>query len=48
MTTIDEQMVGFRGRCGFYMHMPKKPAKYGIKIYALMDARVWNTSSLES
>ncbi|XP_066583280.1 piggyBac transposable element-derived protein 4-like [Prorops nasuta] len=46
-TTIDEQLVGFRGRCKFRMYMPKKPARYGIKIFALTDARLWYTSNLE-
>lgn len=36
---VDESLVGFRGRCGFVMYMPKKPAKYGIKIMCLTDAR---------
>lgn len=36
--TIDEQLVGFRGRCKFTQYMPNKPAKYGIKIFWLCDA----------
>lgn len=36
---IDEMLVAFRGRCRFKMYMPKKPAKYGIKIQCLTDAR---------
>lgn len=36
---IDEMLVPFRGRCRFKMYMPNKPAKYGIKIMALTDAR---------
>lgn len=36
---IDEMLVPFRGRCSFKMYMPNKPAKYGIKILALTDAR---------
>lgn len=27
--TVDESLVGFRGRCPFKQYMPKKPAKYG-------------------
>ncbi|XP_005947474.1 piggyBac transposable element-derived protein 4 [Haplochromis burtoni] len=34
---VDEQMVGFKGRCGFRQYMPKKPAKYGIKIWVICD-----------
>ncbi|GLV31407.1 NADH dehydrogenase (ubiquinone) 51 kDa subunit [Carabus blaptoides fortunei] len=29
---VDEMLVPFPGRCSFRMYMPKKPAKYGIKI----------------
>ncbi|GBP23585.1 PiggyBac transposable element-derived protein 4 [Eumeta japonica] len=36
---IDEMLVAFRGRCRFRMFMPKKPAKYGLKIMCLTDAR---------
>ena len=38
--TIDEQLVPFRGRCKFLQYMPSKPAKYGIKIFWMCDARV--------
>jgi len=37
--TIDEMLVPFRGRCSFRMYMPKKPAKYGLKIQCLCDSR---------
>lgn len=36
---IDEMLIPFRGRCKFKMYMPKKPAKYGLKIMALTDSR---------
>jgi hypothetical protein len=36
---IDEMLLAFRGRCRFKMYMPKKPAKYGIKIQCLTDAK---------
>ena len=36
---IDEMLVPFRGRCKFKIYMPMKPAKYGIKIMSLNDAR---------
>ncbi|XP_050306964.1 uncharacterized protein LOC126743786 [Anthonomus grandis grandis] len=32
-------LVPFRGRCGFRMYIPKKPAKYGIKVQVLADAK---------
>lgn len=38
--TIDEQLLPFRGRCKFLQYTPSKPAKYGIKIFWLCDARV--------
>jgi len=28
---VDEQLLGFRGRCGFRMYVPNKLVKYGIK-----------------
>ncbi|XP_031594040.1 piggyBac transposable element-derived protein 4-like [Oreochromis aureus] len=37
--TVDEQLVPFKGRCGFRQYMPKKPAKYGIKIWAACDTK---------
>lgn len=36
--TIDEQLLGFRGRCKFRMYIPNKPAKYGIKIEMMCDS----------
>ncbi|XP_056869731.1 piggyBac transposable element-derived protein 4-like [Takifugu flavidus] len=38
--TIDEQLVPFRGRFRFLQYMPSKPAKYGLKIFWMCDARV--------
>lgn len=43
-TTIDEQLLGFRGRCKFIQYIPSKPDKYGIKIFWLCDAK--NTYAL--
>lgn len=43
--TVDEQLVPFRGRCPFKQYMPKKPARYGIKIWTLCDSLTtyaWN------
>lgn len=39
--TIDEKLEAFRGRCSFRQFIPNKPAKYGIKIFALVDARTF-------
>lgn len=38
-TCIDEMLLAFKGRCKFVIYMPNKPAKYGIKIMILSDAR---------
>lgn len=45
--TIDEKLEPFRGRCSFIQYIPKKPAKYGIKIFALVDAKTFYTNNLE-
>ncbi|CAJ0955096.1 unnamed protein product [Ranitomeya imitator] len=45
--TIDEMLPGFRGRCAFRQYIPSKPNKYGIKIYALVDASKTYTYNLE-
>ncbi|CAH2100862.1 unnamed protein product [Euphydryas editha] len=37
--TLDEQLVGFRGRCGFIVYIPNKPDKLGIKIYMVVDTK---------
>jgi hypothetical protein len=36
---IDEILLSFRGRCSFRMFIPSKKAKFGIKIYCLVDPR---------
>lgn len=36
--TVDEQLVGFRGHCPFRQYIKSKPAKYGIKVWALCDS----------
>ncbi|XP_051508182.1 uncharacterized protein LOC127414289 isoform X1 [Myxocyprinus asiaticus] len=38
--TVGEQLVLFRGRCKFLQFKPGPPAKYGIKIFWMCDARV--------
>ena len=47
LVTMDEMLHPFRGRCGFVQYIPNKPAKYGIKIYALCDAKTFYTLNLE-
>jgi len=46
--TIDEQLLPFRGRCPFRQYIPSKPARYGIKTFALVDARTFYTYNLET
>ena len=45
--TIDEMLHPFRGRCGFVQYIPNKPAKYGLKLYALCDAKTFYTLNFE-
>nr|XP_026490968.1 piggyBac transposable element-derived protein 4-like [Vanessa tameamea] len=45
--TIDEMLVAFRGRCKFRQYIPSKPAKYGIKIFALVDSKTFYVKNLE-
>lgn len=45
--TLDEQLVAFRGKCPFRIYMPKKPAKFGIKVYALVSASNFYATNLE-
>lgn len=37
--TVDEMLIGFRGRCVFRMYIKSKPRKYGLKIMCLCDAK---------
>lgn len=45
--TIDEQLLAFRGRCSFKQYIPTKPAKYGVKVFALADSKTAYTINLE-
>lgn len=45
--TIDEMLESFRGSCRFRQYMPSKPAKYGIKLFSLVDAVTFYTKKLE-
>lgn len=45
--TIDEKLEAFRGRVSFKQYIPNKPAKYGLKIYALVDARTYYLVNME-
>ena len=37
IVTVDEQLIGFRGKVLFRMYLPDKPNKYGIKIFVAAD-----------
>ncbi|XP_036322196.1 piggyBac transposable element-derived protein 4-like [Rhagoletis pomonella] len=45
--TLDEQLLSFRGRCSFRQYIPSKPAKYGLKVFALVDVHYPYTYNLE-
>ncbi|XP_055928585.1 piggyBac transposable element-derived protein 4-like [Argiope bruennichi] len=45
--TIDEMLHPFRGRCSWIQYIPNKPAKYGIKIFALCDSKTYYCSNME-
>ena len=45
--TIDEMLESFRGKCRFRQYIANKPAKYGIKIYSLVDSRMFYTHNME-
>ena len=36
--SVDEAMVAFNGRLSFKQYMPKKPTKWGIKLWCLCDS----------
>ena len=34
---VDEQLVQFKGRCGFAQYIPSKPGKVGLKLWVCCD-----------
>ena len=36
--SVDEAMVGFKGRLAFIQYLPNKPTKWGMKAYVLADS----------
>lgn len=44
---IDEQLIKFSGRVSFRQFIKSKPARYGLKIYALIDNESMYTCNLE-
>ena len=37
--SIDESMVGFKGRIHFLQYMPAKPTRFGLKLFALVESK---------
>jgi hypothetical protein len=37
--TVDEQLLGFKGRCPFRQFIPNKPDKYGLKFWLCVDVK---------
>jgi hypothetical protein len=47
LVTVDVKLEKFRGNCPFRKYIASKPGKYGVKIYALVDSRIFYTQNLE-
>jgi hypothetical protein len=47
LVTIDEKLEKFRGNCPFRQYIASKPGKHRVKIYALVDSRIFYTQNLE-
>ena len=43
--SVDETMIGFKGRLGWIQYMPKKPTKWGIKAWAMADSKTGYVSN---
>jgi len=41
--SVDESVVGFKGKVTFITYNPKKPTKWGIRIYVLADSATGST-----
>jgi len=46
-TTIDEQLVVFRGKCPFHVFIKSKPGKYGMKLWVAADAKNFYACSMQ-
>ncbi|UYV72085.1 hypothetical protein LAZ67_9001767 [Cordylochernes scorpioides] len=44
---VDEKLDAFRGKCNFRQYIPSKHNKYGIKLFALVDSKMFYTCNLE-
>ncbi|UYV64000.1 K02A2.6-like [Cordylochernes scorpioides] len=45
--TVDEKLDAFRGKYNFRQYIPSKHNKYGIKLFALVDSKMFYTCNLE-
>ena len=45
--SIDEMMIGTRCKVSFLQYMPKKPTKFGIKVWVLAEAKTGYVLSLQ-
>ena len=36
--SVDEQMIGFKGRLSFKQYMPAKPTKWGVKAFVIAES----------
>ncbi|XP_008553659.1 uncharacterized protein LOC103575593 [Microplitis demolitor] len=45
--TVNDMMSAFRSRCSFKQYMPKKPDKYGLKTWALVDSESFYVTKME-
>ena len=41
--SVDESMIGFKGRLSFVQYMPKKPSKWGMKAFVLAYSKTGYT-----
>nr|XP_023024929.1 piggyBac transposable element-derived protein 4-like [Leptinotarsa decemlineata] len=44
---LDEMLWAFKGRCRFRMYLPNKPARYGLKVFSLVDSRTFAIYNME-
>lgn len=44
---LDEKLEAFRGKCPFRQFIKNKPAKYGLKIFSLVDVQLSYTYNME-
>ncbi len=44
--SVDESIIGFKGRLSFIQYMPKKPTKWGVKAWVMADSSNGYVSNL--